>query len=128
MPITIRPEVLPSWCTVPVNETITFTDPVSGKTQTIRQLNIAEPNNIIKQSGFVQDSAVVEQDLNWLFNTICNWIAYLDSSLNQIQHYAKSDLPKAKDSIGKIVFVTDNKSLAISNGANWVKLKMEEAI
>ena len=128
MPITFRPEVLPSWCTVPVNETITFTDPVSGKTQTIRQLNIAEPNNIIKQSGFVQDSAVVEQDLNWLFNTICNWIAYLDSSLNQIQHYAKSDLPKAKDSIGKIVFVTDNKSLAISDGAKWVKLKMEEAI
>lgn len=128
MPITFRPEVLPSWCTVPVNETITFTDPVSGKTQTIRQLNIAEPNNIIKQSGFVQDSAVVEQDLNWLFNTICNWIAYLDSSLNQIQHYAKSDLPKAKDNIGKLVFVTDNKSLAISNGANWVKLKMEEVI
>lgn len=128
MPITIRPEVLPSWCTVPVRETITFTDPVSGKTQTIRQLNIAEPNNIIKQSGFVQDSAVVEQDLNWLFNTICNWIAYLDSSLNQIQQYTKSDLPKAKDNVGKLVFVTDNKSLAISNGANWVKLKMEEVI
>jgi len=128
MPITTAPSVLPTWCTNPVQEVITFTDPVSGKTLTIRQLNIAEPDTIIKESGFVQDSAVVEQDLNWLFNNICNWIAYFNSSLNQIQNFAKSELPNAKDNTGKLVFVTDNKSLAISNGTDWLKLTMGDKI
>ena len=128
MPITTAPSVLPTWCTSPVQEVITFTDPVSGKIQTIRQLNIAEPDSIIKQSGFVQESAVVEQDLNWLFNNICSWIAYFNSSLNQIQNFAKSELPNAKDNTGKLVFVTDNKSLAISNGTDWLKLTMGDKI
>jgi len=126
----IKPTTLPTWCTVPIEEQLTFTDPVTGEVQIINQLNIAEPDPIIAQAGFIQENAVVEQDLNWLFNTIYKWIVYLDASVNRPPSYTTANLPTASTNTGLLVFVTDigAGTLAISNGTNWIKLTMNGSI
>lgn len=126
----IAPPTLPAWCTIPVQETITFTNPVTGEVQTTKQLNIAQPSDIITQSGFVQESAVVEQDLNWLFNTIYNWIVYLNASVNTPPTYTQEALPAPSARPGLLVFVSDlgGGTLAVSNGTDWIKLTMNGTI
>ena len=123
----IIPAALPIWCTIPVMEKITFTDPTTGETQVIEQSNIATPDISIMRSGFTQENALVEQDFNWLFNSICQWVEYFKLSVNRPPSYTAATLPLASANGGSLIFVSDlnGGTLAVSNGTNWIKLKMD---
>lgn len=120
----IRPDLLPEWCIEPVKETVVYVDPSTGKQHTTKQINIMQPNPTIRKAGFVQDSAVVQQDLNWLFYTTYAWLKYFDELTNKPASYLKNELPPAADSQGLFAFVSDvsGGTIAFSNGTTWKKL------
>ncbi len=120
----VKPEPRPIWCSKPIKETITLTNPSTGEQKLTKQWNIAETPISIIESGFTQDTALVQQDLNDQFNYFARCVDYLIKSINKPPVYSTADLPAVSENIGLIVRVSDvgNGTLAISNGTNWVKL------
>jgi hypothetical protein len=122
----LQPETRPVWCSAPIKETIVIANPTTGEQKITKQLNIAVTPDSIIQSGFTQDTGLVQQDLNDQFNYIGRCIDYLMKSVNKPAVYATNELPAATSNIGKIVLISNigSGTLAISNGTNWIKLTM----
>lgn len=104
-----RPELLPEWA---VDETI---DPISG------QLNVVEPPQQRKDSGWQRREIPPRQWQNWLLRTIYRWVEYLDYRSSRVDSYTVSQLPASPSTANgtPIAFVYDIPALAYFDGADW---------
>ena len=132
----IRPAERPIFCGQPVEEVITITNPNTGSQQQIRQLNLRDTPTQNIEHGITRVfnekypegvAVLVQQYLNDQFRSIDERLKFLLDSINKPPVYPTAELPSAANNAGAMVRVSDigNGTLAISNGANWIKLTMD---
>lgn len=106
-----RPDLYPEWALNLVK------DNISG------QYNIYTPPQAKRNVGFTFKEKPWRQAFNWLFNTIYEWISWLDYTAPRTT--AQVQALDATTRRGKMYLVTDLQGgicFVYSDGNNWVKL------
>lgn len=110
-----RPQDLPRWA---MEDQI---DETSG------QLNVVEPPEARKDSGWDRREIPPRQWFNWLARKTAKWVEWLDSRVSVADTYTQAELPSTTD-IGRVALVTDIPALAYFDGADWRRADNNEVI
>ena len=91
-------------------------DPISG------QLNVVEPPEERKDSGWDRHEVPPRQWWNWLHRKTFEWLQFLDETRGQLEIFTVSELPSASENEGRMVYVSDASGGAVpafSDGTDW---------
>lgn len=104
-----KPEKYPDWATIDYYDAINKSN------------NVVEPTEGRKATGFVACAQAANNETNWLFRSINNWVKYL--SVHRPDSFTVLTVPSAADrGAGAMIYVSDETSgavIAFSDGTNW---------
>jgi hypothetical protein len=107
----IKPEKFPEWAKNLVQDEIN------------KEYNRYEPPQAKKDVGWLREEVPPRQWVNYKAWLTCQWLEYLYDRLHKPTRYANAAaLPDATASEGVMVYIEDQKILAVSNGTAWQKI------
>lgn len=86
------------------------------------QLNVVEPPEERKDSGWDRFEIPPRQWLNWIARKTYEWLVYIDETRGQLEVFTVSELPSAAENEGRLVYVSDASGgsvPAFSDGTDW---------
>lgn len=104
-----KPDKYPDWAT---ND---YYDPIN------KSHNVVEPTDARKAIGFVACAQAANNEVNYQFRYINDWIKFLD--VHRPDSYTVATVPSAADKgAGAMIYVSDETGgavIAFSDGTNW---------